>query len=631
MALFKTRDTDDTPADAGTTKLLSFASESAGAIKRALNDSGWFADDIVAAGQLRQGKAPTMAAMVTGTALVELARPRRSKSLPRHFVLAVTADRVIALKAVGGGTQETGPYILRVHAGECGSWPRAAVQMLDLDDGQHSSGGTLQLEGTERLPVSRPNLNGDPDTDELLHVLSGGALSTRQLSPREQGFRDDEDELRRAAAVSPGDDDRRLREDARRGRPAGDLSDWAGRRGLDHRGCAPQAGHLAITCPWSEDVLFNVVRGELPGGAYGVLCHEVRIYDIDTRGVFRGGEILGSGDSVGTFMLDMINPLPTGSGDGGFFKVPYTSAGTRVPHVGSISGLRIARRGERPMLSSPFLETWRERPLDDLGVRDHWVASVRKHSDEAVVERLLAGPIRELLSRQQGLGFEIRIEYGQVIVSRQDFLERDEDLDGLVKTAEDLGRAVAATCAPATAQPALGTTAIEPPQWLAAVRAKPKDKHTLWPIGALLERVVQAADDFDMAVEDPRAFHRTFPSLSVPGEAFGVLRGRLPGTELHGRLLCGAEREMVIPQELRKLLKDPGGAAGSDVAVLGVGPDATPTGPGGDIDQGLRVVVRDGVLVASRIRPSWQADRQALEQLSADVAVVVSRRGLAVV
>lgn len=134
-----------------------------GAIKQALNQSGWIDGEVIAAGQLRQGKAPSMVGMITGTALVELARPRRSKSLPRHFVLAATADRVVAFKAsslVMG--EETGPEMVRIKPGERGSWPRASLRLIDLPDGAESKGGTLELEGAERLPVSRPNLDGDP-------------------------------------------------------------------------------------------------------------------------------------------------------------------------------------------------------------------------------------------------------------------------------------------------------------------------------------------------------------------------------------------------------------------------------------------------------------------------------------
>jgi hypothetical protein len=142
-----------------------------GAIKRALNESGRLQEEVIAAGQLRQGKAPSVIALVTGLALIEMLRPRRSKMLPRQFVLAVTGDRVFAFKASGGGDSESN-YETRIKPGERGSWPRELVRLLDLPKGAHSTGGTLELAG-ERIPVSRANLNGDPSTDELIALLSG--------------------------------------------------------------------------------------------------------------------------------------------------------------------------------------------------------------------------------------------------------------------------------------------------------------------------------------------------------------------------------------------------------------------------------------------------------------------------
>jgi hypothetical protein len=333
--------------------------------------------------------------------------------------------------------------------------------------------------------------------------------------------------------------------------------------------------------------------------------------------------VIGPGEGVGAFLLDAIVPIPVGGGRS-FFKVPYTCAGARVPHLATLTGLHVARVSERRIGAHPLVGPWRERPLGSVDRQGHWVAHVRKHSDERTVDALLEGPIRELLSVQQGLGFELRIEYGQAIVSRQDFLKRDEDLDELVATAEALAAAVRAICVPAGGPRPLATR-IAPPEWLAPVRRRPREKHTLSPPGARLEKLVAIADARGMAVEDPRAFHAAFPELNVPGEAFGVLHGRLPGTELTGRLLCCAERPMALPDDVRKLLHDPGGPVGCDVAVVAID-GAAPTAPEGEIDGDLRVAVADGVLTAWRARPSWQADGAALDRLAADVATVAENR-----
>jgi hypothetical protein len=144
-----------------------------GTIERALNESGLLGEEVLAAGELRQGKEPSVVSMLTGWAVVELLRPRRAKSLPRHFVLAVTADRVVAFKARGGadGEDATGPYRLWIRPGERGSWPTASVRLVDRPEDPKSTVGTLVLDGLERTPVYRPNPEPDPSTDELLDRL----------------------------------------------------------------------------------------------------------------------------------------------------------------------------------------------------------------------------------------------------------------------------------------------------------------------------------------------------------------------------------------------------------------------------------------------------------------------------
>jgi hypothetical protein len=57
-----------------------------------------FDEEVVAGGLITQGKAQSLLSMMLGWgALLELARARRYKALPREFCLAVTPTRVIAL------------------------------------------------------------------------------------------------------------------------------------------------------------------------------------------------------------------------------------------------------------------------------------------------------------------------------------------------------------------------------------------------------------------------------------------------------------------------------------------------------------------------------------------------------
>ena len=84
-------------------------------------------EEVIAAGQLRQGHKPSLASMITGTALIELARPRRSKSVPKGFVLAVTPSRVLAFACTGVADDEDGENYRVVVRKQHGSWPREGV------------------------------------------------------------------------------------------------------------------------------------------------------------------------------------------------------------------------------------------------------------------------------------------------------------------------------------------------------------------------------------------------------------------------------------------------------------------------------------------------------------------------
>ena len=127
-------------------------------------------EEVVAVGQLRQGKTPSMVAMFTGVALIEVLRPRRSKSLPRAFALAVTANRVVAFACTGGSDEDGDNYHVVVRGKERGSWPLGSVTFEGLAKDQD---GTLNLAG-ELIPVCRPNMNGDPETDALFALIGRG-------------------------------------------------------------------------------------------------------------------------------------------------------------------------------------------------------------------------------------------------------------------------------------------------------------------------------------------------------------------------------------------------------------------------------------------------------------------------
>jgi hypothetical protein len=144
---------------------MSTATARPSSIAAYLNGMRWLHDPIVAAGQLRQGNLLW----------------RRTKLLPRYFVLAVTATRVVAFKAWGD------EYALGVRPGVCASFARDEVVLTDLRNGSSSKAATMCVRD-ERFPVSRPNPNGDWDTDELFALLGGLAPVRAPLEPAWAAF-----------------------------------------------------------------------------------------------------------------------------------------------------------------------------------------------------------------------------------------------------------------------------------------------------------------------------------------------------------------------------------------------------------------------------------------------------------
>jgi hypothetical protein len=138
-----------------------------GMVAQATNTLG---TEVLAAGELRQGRTPAPDAVASLGTLLEIFRPRRSKLLPRRFVLAVTADRVAAIKSTSMGSAKNDDYRVYLRGGEQSSWPRDMVS-LEAPEGAGAQGGILHL-GGEQVPVFRPLLSGDPETDELFRLLT---------------------------------------------------------------------------------------------------------------------------------------------------------------------------------------------------------------------------------------------------------------------------------------------------------------------------------------------------------------------------------------------------------------------------------------------------------------------------
>lgn len=141
-----------------------------GAFRHALNESGWLDQEVVAAGMLTQGKTQSLFRMITGLALLEVLRPRRSKTLSKEFVLAVTADRVVAL-ALSPWKEGVGDSVdvVKIKNEQRGSWRRGQVRVIDPTVGRIQNGGELDLAGEEQFPFT---WDGDDSTSELIELLN---------------------------------------------------------------------------------------------------------------------------------------------------------------------------------------------------------------------------------------------------------------------------------------------------------------------------------------------------------------------------------------------------------------------------------------------------------------------------
>lgn len=137
-----------------------------GTFKGAINEAGWLDDPVIAAGHLRQGKANFLGGF-------RWLLPAPSKKLPRHFMLALTADEVVVFGVTEVGESGGSAYTrLKIREGVRFRYPRESVSLTDLPEGAASQGGTITIEG-ESIPVMRPNRYGDPNTDELLSEMAG--------------------------------------------------------------------------------------------------------------------------------------------------------------------------------------------------------------------------------------------------------------------------------------------------------------------------------------------------------------------------------------------------------------------------------------------------------------------------
>src|SRR3954452_23696281 len=208
--------------------------------------------------------------------------------------------------------------------------------------------------------------------------------------------------------------------DSKRSFPQIALREYASAPSVEFLDHATAAGFRAAL-PCDEERQFNVLRGVLPGGAYGVMAHEALEIgysgeDLDWDGTFHSVRVVARGGmTTPQFLLSMI-PVVGWFTPGGQptarIRVPCTVAGVRVPELAG-PRLRLDRRRAAP----PYIGANRVK-LDG-----GWNLFSDPEFDDATVSGVIAGPLAEAVAAHHGDGlFQVIVESGTLLVRRNGYL-----------------------------------------------------------------------------------------------------------------------------------------------------------------------------------------------------------------
>ena len=387
---------------------------------------------------------------------------------------------------------------------------------------------------------------------------------------------------------------------------APDLHAYAAGRGLDYRGTSMQPGFEAVMLGRDEHER-NIVRGTLPGGEHGVLFHEWATFDLDGAGypaTLPEPEVASTlGDRLSE--LDMwLDFDPTGFIDRYKSRPPvraaFTTAAVLVPEATAPVGrLRIDRSA-----SFPPYEFAHGGPLDTLGLTG-WHARAEPQLDAELFGRFAGDDVRRVLERWAADPFATHLVFwhGTLAVRRFGFEGDPGQLDAIASAASAMaGRLRTAALAGRAPQP----FATELPSPAAGAG------HSWEPAVAAL------AARLRLAREDPLELHRALPSLPVPGEAFAVLRGELPGIAGTARLVLATGR----PAE--------GWNIGRNAVLLEIRPGLAPTPVEGVVEREakLRWHVAGDYAAFHAYRTGGAADVGDVDGLISRAAALARERGL---
>jgi hypothetical protein len=357
------------------------------------------------------------------------------------------------------------------------------------------------------------------------------------------------------AAFEPADTD-----DAKRGRPDFDLRGYAEERGLEFidQPPTPLAGWKQAL-PRFPEYAFNMVRGALPGGRYGLIWHEAwEIFasgegdtvSFDVPGSYYSSYYKGVGSASALSFLPYIGWL-FGKDRSHVLEEPFGLNRIWVPCT--VVAVRVAEPiGVAPRFSFLQKERAGRRAGKDLaafGLPDTRVVADPELPDD-LLARLMEDPHKLVHQRWVGGYFAVTYSNGTLALRRNGFLRDPAMLDQLAMDTCATAQQFADASLPRT-EPQPFETEL-PRRTLTDVidLTAPPDPFAI-PPGEWTKGFNEYAGRHEVVHEEPGAFHRAFPSLPSPGHAVAVMRGNLPGTSRPGRVVYYAEHPLAEKQNVR--------------------------------------------------------------------------------
>jgi hypothetical protein len=313
-------------------------------------------------------------------------------------------------------------------------------------------------------------------------------------------------------------------EDAKRGAPATDLAAFAARRGLEPMGSVLIGAFTGILPDW-PDYTFNVSRGVLDGGRFGLVEHE--LYEIDLE---NDGDLSMDGSFFGTatrnrFSLGRLAGIEKAPKNEAFAAdaawAPSTAVVLRVPETALLPRVVIRRSQNLGLVDNPDLS-------DDGAPGFRMVGS--RFVDDDLRSRLVRGVVAETLTVLTSAFVELELDRGALALRVNGFVSDDGELDCLTAAAAQVADAWTEAARPAWSGADLGSPLPAPDP-----SSYPPGFPT--PTEEWRDAYGRVATELSLTPEDPAALHRAAPRLPVPGTVDAVLRGPIGGGATIGRLL----------------------------------------------------------------------------------------------